>query len=112
MCLLKNLQGSPSRTKAKPSVIALQARLAYKCEDGEPQCLLGQVNNAAVMCGLRQQVAVQTPPAMPSYLRARRAGRSAYQADPRPGLKALEQKRKRSAMGEFQVRRQDMEPQG
>lgn len=73
---------------------------------------MGQVNNAAVMCGLRQQVAVQTLPAMPRYLRARRAGRSAYQADPRPGLKALEQKRKRSAMDGLLVRMQDMEPEG
>lgn len=32
MCLLKNLQGSPSRTKAKLSVIVPQARLTYKCE--------------------------------------------------------------------------------
>lgn len=54
-------------------------------------------------------MAVQTSPAMPCYLRARRAGSSACQADTRPGLKALEQKRKRSAMG--RVRRQNMEPQ-
>lgn len=120
---LKDLWGSSSRTRAKPpsngalgQAEPVQIRLAHKCERvewpevqcGEPQCLLGEVNRA-VVCGLRRQVAVQTSPAMPCYLRARRAGSSACQADTRPGLKALEQKRKRSAMG--RVRRQNMEPQ-
>lgn len=75
---------------------------------GEPQRLLGEVNRA-VVCGLRQQVAAQTSPAMLCYLRARTAGSSACQADTRPGLKALEQKRRRSAMG--RVRRQNMDTQ-
>lgn len=54
---------------------------------------------------------MQSWPAMPGYLTAGRAGSSAYQADTRPGLKALEQKRKRSVTGGVQVRGQDMEPQ-
>lgn len=56
-------------------------------------------------------MAVQICVAMPGYLIARRGGSSACQADTRPGLKALEQKRKRSVVGGVQVRGQDMEPQ-
>lgn len=72
--------------------------------------LLSAIGEARYACSavsrLRRQVAVQTYPAMLMYLRARRAGSSACQADTRPGLKALEQKRKRSVIG--RVRKQAM----
>lgn len=109
-------QGKAPSTWAHCQAEPVQIRLAHKREQvGWPKMRVGSPSGCwerlieLWYVGLRQQVAAQTSPAMLCYLRARTAGSSACQADTRPGLKALEQKRRRSAMG--RVRRQNMDTQ-